>query len=387
MEKKPALLTKDLAVTTVMNVFVCCGSQVMLPTLPLFMKSIGAGPGTIGAATAVFTCAALLTRPLAGLALDRVGRRGVFTAGAVLLSLALFSYSFFPVVAAMFLIRFVNGVAWGASSTSTNTIAVDAIPKPRMSEGMSLLTMTTYFAQAVCPVVGLALFYGSGFRSVTIGASGMVLAALLLSLLVRLRKAPNTGAKAKFIPYEKHALLPSLVMLCAATSFGPILTFLSLYGENLDINISWYFAVSVVSLLATRMLSKRIIDRHGFRVMVMPGFVLFAVSLVVLSLAESLPAVLLSGFILGMGHGTVQVSMQTMALMSAPPERTGAANATFLMSLDGGVMLGNLIGGSVAAAVGYSTMYLLAIVPLTMGAVLYMFISKKRKPAPREAAS
>ena len=69
------------------------------------------------------TVAALLMRPVAGMAIDRLGRKKLLITGIALLILALCLYTVFKVIAVILVIRFIFGMGWGISTTSSNTIA------------------------------------------------------------------------------------------------------------------------------------------------------------------------------------------------------------------------------------------------------------------------
>ena len=69
-----------------------------------------------------------------------------------------------------------------------------------------------------------------------------------------------------------------------------------------------------------------------------------------------------------------------MAVLNSPPDRIGAANATFFNGFDGGIGFGSILSGALTAWFTYSQMYLLiAILPLVaMG--LFFIYQKRHKP-------
>lgn len=70
------------------------------------------------------------------MAVDRWGRKVILLAGIGLIIAVTLSYWWFPYVVVILAIRFLHGFGWGASSTSSNTVATDVIPKERFGESM-----------------------------------------------------------------------------------------------------------------------------------------------------------------------------------------------------------------------------------------------------------
>lgn len=84
--------------------FVAMGSGILLflglhalfPTFPLFIASLGGAPSDSGLMTWAFALVALVTRPLAGLLTDRLGRKPVLVVGSVLFASGPLLYSAVP---------------------------------------------------------------------------------------------------------------------------------------------------------------------------------------------------------------------------------------------------------------------------------------------------
>lgn len=87
--KKQSLWTKDFITITVINLLLFCGFQMLLPTLPLFAKSLGGSDTALGWIVGSATIASLIIRPVAGVILDKIGRKGILTAGVFIMILVL----------------------------------------------------------------------------------------------------------------------------------------------------------------------------------------------------------------------------------------------------------------------------------------------------------
>lgn len=134
-------------------------------------------------------------------------------------------------------------------------------------------------------------------------------------------------------------------------------------------------------MLVTRPIFGRLVDRLGFNATMYPGLILLAIAMVILSQASTMLIFLFVALLYGIGFGAVQSSLQTLAVIYAPKDRLGAANATFFTGFDGGIGFGSIIAGIVSSALGYNWMYLtFTFFPILAG-LLYFLTSGKTKKA------
>jgi len=380
-EKKQPLWTRDFIMIAVINLFLFWGFQMLLPTLPLFAKSLGGSDTMLGWIVGSATVASLLIRPVSGALLDKMGRKGIFAAGLLIIIAVTLSFGWLPSVGALIAVRFVHGIGWGIASTASSTIASDNIPKSRFGEGMGYFSLSSSLAMALAPGMALAMFAGSGFKPLSFVSAGLAAVVLLLSFFLRnTEKTERQEERVKASVYERTSILPAAIMFLVCATYGSITGFLSLYAINAGItNIGVFFTVYATTLLVTRPLSGRLTDRFGFSVAIYPGLLLVAVAMILLSRAATLPAFLLCAAIYGFGLGSVQSSLQAMAIIRAPKERRGAANATFFTGFDGGIGFGSVIGGMIASAAGYSRMYLyFSFFAVVAGLCYYIFFTRKK---------
>ncbi|MFT4106728.1 MAG: MFS transporter [Lacrimispora sp.] len=379
-EQRQTLWTKDFIIISLVNLLLFCGFQMLLPTLPLYAKSLGGADALLGWLLGAATVASLIIRPVSGIILDKIGRKGIFFGGAIIIILVTIAYSHFPVVGMIIGIRFLHGIGWGMATTASSTMASDIIPKPRFGEGMGFFSLSSSLAMALAPGIGLGLLASGGFISLSRWSAGLGAAALLLAFFIRSRKpAAKTEGKLKASPYEKASALPSFVMFFISSTYGSITGFLSLYaaGKNIS-NIGMFFTVYALFLLLSRPLYGKLTDRFGFPVIVYPGFLLTAAAMILLSKSATLPMFLASAAVYGLGFSALQSSFQTMAVIRAPKERLGAANATFFTGFDGGIGFGSVIGGMIASRAGYSNMYFYFSLFILIAAILYFLGFRKK---------
>ncbi|NAZ18190.1 MFS transporter, partial [Glutamicibacter soli] len=92
------------------------------------------------------------------------------------------SFAFVTSIAFLFMMRIVQGIGWGFSTTATGTIATDLIPPKRRGEGMGYFGLSGNIALAFGPSLGLTLVDVITFPQLfLICASGGLIAFILSS--------------------------------------------------------------------------------------------------------------------------------------------------------------------------------------------------------------
>ena len=129
------IFTKDFAFIWLANFFIFLGFQMTLPTLPIFVKELGGSDQLVGLIVGIFTFSALLFRPYAGHALETKGRGRVYLFGLLLFIISVGTFGFMTSMVMLFVMRIIQGVGWGFSTTASGTIATDLIPPKRRGEG------------------------------------------------------------------------------------------------------------------------------------------------------------------------------------------------------------------------------------------------------------
>ena len=150
---EPSLWTRDFLFVTILNVLLFLGMQTQLAALPVYLRQLSGSDSVVGLCIALGTASALIARPIAGYAADRFGRAPVLFFGLIVMMAAMFSYSWFPIVWVIVLIRSVNGFSWGVSTTASNTIATDVIPGKRLGEGMGFFSLSQSVSMALAPAI------------------------------------------------------------------------------------------------------------------------------------------------------------------------------------------------------------------------------------------
>src|SRR5699024_7728567 len=113
--------TRDFILICLANFFIFLGFQMTLPTLPLFVKELGVSDQLIGVIVGIFTFSALLFRPYAGKSLETKGRKFVYMLGLSIFVISVGAYAFIASITLLVMMRIVQGIGWGFSTTATGT--------------------------------------------------------------------------------------------------------------------------------------------------------------------------------------------------------------------------------------------------------------------------
>lgn len=375
--------TRDFVLICMANFFIFLGFQMTLPTIPLFVKELGGSDQLIGLVTGIFTFSALLLRPYAGHALESKGRRFVYMIGLAVFVLSVGTYAFIASIVFLFIMRMVQGIGWGFSTTATGTIATDLIPPKRRGEGMGYFGLSGNLALAFGPSLGLTLVGVMSFKQLFLICAALGFIAFLLSSKIHYKKveqSPNKTVTVKFDIFEKTAIQPSLLLFFITVTFGGIASFLPLYADAKGISgIESYFLVFAIFLLISRTFAGKIYDKKGHVYVFIPGTLLIFGAMLLLSWLPSTLVMLIAGGMYGLGFGSVQPALQAWAVDKAADNRKGMANATFFSFFDLGVGIGAITFGQLAFMYDYSIIYITSAGSVCLSIILYMYLLIKSK--------
>lgn len=373
--------SKDFVFIFLANFFIFLGFQMTLPTIPLFVEHLGGNDQLIGFVVGIFTFSALLVRPFAGRMLETKGRGFIYLTGLLIFVISVGSFGFASAIAFLFLMRIVQGVGWGFSTTASGTIATDLIPPRRRGEGMGYFGLSGNVALAMGPTLGLALAPIITFKTLFVISAVLGLTAFLLASRInykKIEKSEEKTIKRKWDVYERSALRPSLLLLFITVTFGGIASFLPLYSAQKGIEgIEWYFFIFAMTLMVSRSFAGKLYDKKGHRAVFLPGTSLIMLAMLLLAWLPSSLVMFIAAGLYGFGFGTVQPALQAWAVQDAPMNRKGMANATFFSFFDLGVGIGAMAFGQIGHWLGYSSIYIASAISVSISILLYILMARK----------
>ncbi|MTI80537.1 MAG: MFS transporter [Firmicutes bacterium] len=375
------LWTRDFILIILANFAIFLGFQMLLPTMPVYVKQLGGQESVVGLVIGIFTVSAVIVRPFVGQMVGTYGRKALLVGGIIIFVISTLAYNWAPTVFILLALRFLHGIGWGANTTAAGTLAADVVPKPRLGEGMGFFGMAPTISMAVAPAVGLFLINTYGFPTLFFTSAALAVLSLIFSLAIKTNlksEEPQPKARSFNTMFEPRSYRPAVVIFLTTTTYGAIVSFIALFAGQMGIeNIGIFFSVYAVVLTLTRPITGMLLDRKGYDIVMIPGLVLVVAGMAILSQAEGLPMFLLVAVVYALGFGAVHPSMQAMTVQDVPPHRRGAANGTFFSAFDLGIGLGSVAWGAVAQFTGYGTMYLFSTIPAVLAFIFYIVSRKK----------
>src|ERR1051326_483363 len=196
--------------------------------LPVHLKALGVSERTIGFVMGTGGFAGICVLPFLGALLDRVGRRGFVTAGALAMALASFAYVVVPGVGpVLFLLRIIQGVSFTSAFVTASTLAVELAPIERRGEALGLFGLSTLTTHAIAPALGEVVARRFGFEALFVLAGSLGLCAAALTLRIQAPERPRLaeGVSAAGLPHGATLWLGAAMMAACGMGFGAVLTF------------------------------------------------------------------------------------------------------------------------------------------------------------------
>ncbi|HEY8418812.1 MAG TPA: MFS transporter [Limnochordales bacterium] len=371
------LWTPAFVFTSLGSLFTFASFYLLLPTLPLFIRELGGLETHVGLSVGVFNITAVMVRPVAGVLLDRYGRRPFLLAGVALFALCMYAYQWVGSVTALLLLRLVHGIGWAFGTTAATSTIADIVPPARRGEGVGWYGLAMTLSMAVGPLVATWTFAGWSFRGVFLLGTGLALLALASVSLARHPFRP-AAERRRFQLLEPAAFPVALCLVLLTFAYGAVTTFLPLLAVSLAVNPGNFFLVYALALTAARPLAGRFSDRLGEGRIAVPATALAAAALLVLSAATGLGGMLLAAVLYGLGFGSALPSLQAALLRMVPRERFGVASATFSTAFDLGIALGSTLLGWVADAFGYRMVFTLAAASVGLSLAAFLVVVRPR---------
>ncbi len=129
------------------------GFGIILPLLPYYVESLGAGVITIGLVASVYSLFQLISAPIMGEISDKIGRRPIllFSLGGTVISFIILGFS--NSILLLFISRIIDGISGGNISTAQAYIA-DITNKENRTQGMGIMMAAFSLGMILGPATG-----------------------------------------------------------------------------------------------------------------------------------------------------------------------------------------------------------------------------------------
>jgi predicted MFS family arabinose efflux permease len=380
------------------NLFIFMSFQMLIPTLPPYIKSIGASGTEIGLVTALFSIGAVLSRPFIGFMLEYRTRKPLVLIGALMLLLITFLYPLSQVVIIFLAFRLLHGLAWGWSTTVNGTAAVDVVPNSRLGEGMGYFGLSITIGMIIAPSLGIFLYQVTSFENLVYISGVLGLIALLLLASVHYQtpdqvlKTKKEDLKFTYLGslVEKSGWFPAVLTLLISLGYGSIVTFIVIFGEERGIEqIFLFYLCNAIFASLSRPVAGKWFDQKGPISLVILTISITFAGMWVLSFAHSDMMIAVAGVLFGIGFGSLIPTLQSWTLSMTPPNRRGVANGMFFSSIDLGIGISGLVFGILAQYVELGALFQISSGFIVIALILTIVKGRRKKmiSQPEEAIS
>ncbi|NDJ16739.1 MFS transporter [Myxacorys almedinensis] len=358
----------------------------LLPTLPPYIKSIGAADDLLGVVMGSFAVGLLIVRPSLGRMADTRGRKGVLLLGISVAAIAPVCHLLTQSIPVLILVRMFHGVSIAAFTTAYSSLVVDLAPPHKRGELIGYMSLVNPIGMAVGPAMGGFLQAWQGFAPVFFLASGIGMMSLVCASQVTpppLQPQP---------PIEQHGdqrfwrlllsdriRIPTMTMLLVGIAFGAIATFVPLYIAEAQVNLNagLFYTAAAITSFATRFLAGKASDRYGRGRFITLGLLCYGVSMLVLWQARTAQGFLIAGLIEGIGGGTFLPIMIALVADRCQPHERGRIFGLFIGGFDLGIAIAGPLLGSVAKSIGYRGLYGVASGVAFAALLIFITLSSK----------
>ena len=381
---KEPLWTGAFLLDTAINLLVFLIYYLLIVIIAVVAKdNLQATASQAGLAVGVFIIGTVFSRLLAGRFIGKLGCREMLYLGLAVYFISTAAYLYTPSLMALYAVRFINGFAYGITSTATSTIIASIIPKSRRGEGINYYGLSTSLAAAIGPFLGILLLDAFSFQFVILFCVVLLILCILGSFIMKFEEPDltpalqadktDTGIK-EYIETRMNSI--SLTSVLVGLAYSGVIGFMAAYTR--DINLAdagkYFFVVYAVIITITRPLLGIIFDRKGENWVMYPCFVCLAFGIYLLSVASNTWTILLSAIFVGLGYGTFMSNGQAVSVKIVPVHRIGVATSTYFIALDVGLGFGPYILGAVKEVVGYTYMFQGTVVIALLALAVYFFL-------------
>jgi DHA1 family multidrug resistance protein-like MFS transporter len=352
---------RNLYILTFVLFAVMLGYGIIIPLLPFYIESMGAGGMELGLLAASYAVMRLIFGPIWGGISDRIGRKKILLVGIMGYVVTMIWFGLATQLWMLFAARILGGIMSSATAPTTMAYVGDSTPEDERGGGMGLLGAAGGIGTIAGPAVG-------GFLATTSLSLPFFIAAglALLSLILAVIFLPESHPVREPGTEEKEAIIDLGAWWQALFSpIGPlfVLTFISTCGLMIFANVFGLYGLErfnygpeqvgiimmvlgLVSALTQGLLAGPATKRWGDERVIQMGLLATAFSFGLMLLADTFVMVLLTTAFLA-----VAVSVSSPALLSLTSRRATVPQGIAMGLSNSFVSLGRIVGPILGGAV------------------------------------
>ena len=379
---KKTMWTKDYIFAVFVLLCVHTGPYLLLSVITVYGKMLSGSDTMAGMMASVFALSGLFARFLSAWLLDKFPLKRVLIVFSAIMAAASLVYIFSNSFIQAFLLRGVQGLAYGVTCTAMSTYIVRLLDPEFRLEGIGYSSLTANLANAVGPTAAYALLGENVDRFQVLFTAVFISTAIsfILMFLIRDKQDQQSDVQKKEEGGDLSLILiPFLIWMGMSFAMSSVAAFLSLSALEKGISgIGLFFTFNVIGLVLSRFVMRRLIIHFGENKMIITMIVLISLSLAGIGLANHVWELYVISLPFGFANGCLAPIINTKMINSLPDTKSGFANAAFFAAGDAGFIVGPTALGMIATAAGYTFVFLFTAVICLAMACLQIFFGKEK---------
>lgn len=352
---------------------------------PLYVTTISNNPAIAGIMTTTLMTASFITRFFASVIIQKINMKLLLVISLIYFMITIAISFLSDSIGYLIFIRALQGIGFCMLTNLFFTLSSSLVPSSRLGEGIVFFAMSTSIGTTLGPMIAIAYLANYSFKSMLLITLVLMLFSFVCSLFIKNvkidksteQRAPINGPFYTYM-FDRRVLVPSILVALNYMAVSGTVNFIGAFGNEMKIggSISKFFIAQGITIVAVRIVSGKIFDRFGHKILIIPAAISGSIGLFLLSLSHSLGLVLLSGCLFGIAYGVMQPTIQAWALTLVPLEKKATANSMLLLFMDFGMAIGSIGLGSLAGYVGYGMMFGYSAIFMVLILLIYLFGSK-----------
>lgn len=374
------------------------GFGILAPVLPNYAKSFGVGYDSVGLLISAFSFARLVADPIVGRYIDRYGERAMSTLGAVWVGVSSVAAAMAPTFPLLVIFRAAGGFGSALFFASMLSFLLRTIPSQQTGRVMSV-----YYASfnigfiAGGPLGGvMANWFGLASPLYIYGAACFVSAVLFWRTIHNPDRHENEVRRGglRRLPWSRTFVTVLVVNLVYLWMVGAMFnTLVPLFGTSDEVGLTLGgvglgLAIATGTELVALYPAGRASDHRGRRAVMIPALAGLALVTAAFGLVSTPVAFMIAMAALGVASGYSGVPPAPMLSDVTPEELKGSSVAVFRFMGDLGFVIGPLVAGWSAEALGFGWSFAINAIPavVALGLVLSIRETMAMRPRAGEAA-
>ncbi|MGA1836223.1 MFS transporter [Herbiconiux sp. 11R-BC] len=381
-------LPRDVVVLGVVAFFVMLGFGVVIPVLPVYVRSFGVGYFEVGAVVSAFAVMRLVANPFVGKLIDLGGERVILAVGIGVVALSSAFVGFADSYLQVLLLRGAGGIGSAMFSVAAMTLLLASADPAVRGRSVGFYQGGFLIGGMAGPAVGGLLAGISLHAPFFFYAGTLVVAGTVGLLLLGKHHRDPAAVPEPARPFREvlrdtryqAALLANLAQGWSAmgvrSALIPVLVVESLHGEPAWTGIA--FAIAAVAQTIALLPAGRFVDTVGRRPAIIASFAVGAVIMLAIPFVTEFWLLV----VLLVVYGVAAAFMGTAPAASvgdAAGSRGGQPVAVFQAFSDAGAIAGPLVAGLLVDTLGFPAAFGSAFV-LMAAASLFAVRMPARRP-------